>query len=77
MSIPSTKLSDLGILDQLIKRNTEKFGDELNSVIFNFEQNHQSAVLPSEEKEEGVSLEPSSVPPPGGGLLLRKQLSFR
>jgi hypothetical protein len=37
---PSTKLSDLGILDQLIKRNTEKFGNELNSVILQFDSSN-------------------------------------
>jgi len=34
---PSTKLSDLGILDQLIKQDTEKFGKELNSLILAIE----------------------------------------
>src|SRR5260221_1775524 len=30
---PATKLSDLGILDQLIKQDTSKFGEELNYLI--------------------------------------------
>jgi hypothetical protein len=34
---PTTKLSDLGILDQLIKQDTNKFGQELNSLILAIE----------------------------------------
>jgi hypothetical protein len=33
----TTKLSDLGILDQLIKQETNKFGQELNSLILAIE----------------------------------------
>ena len=34
---PTTKLSDLGILDQLIKQDTNKFGQELDSLILAIE----------------------------------------
>ena len=60
---PSTKLSDLGILDQLIKQDTKKFSQEFNSLTLNIEQDQQPAactVLPSPEKEENVSLEGTS-----------------
>src|ERR1700682_3655806 len=34
---PSVKLSELGILDQLIKQKTKKFGEEVNSLILSSE----------------------------------------
>jgi hypothetical protein len=39
----NVKLSDLGILDQLIKQDTKKFGEELNSLILNVEKSHNSS----------------------------------
>jgi len=43
---PTTKLSDLGILDQLIKQDTNKFGQELDSLIL--------AIEPSSLEEENT-----------------------
>jgi hypothetical protein len=40
---PTSKLSDLGILDQLIKQDTKKFGEELNSLILNIEKSYNSS----------------------------------
>jgi len=37
----STKLSELGILDQLIKQDTNKFGQELKSLILQIESSYQ------------------------------------
>lgn|SRR5882757_4905198 len=37
----STKLSELGSLDQLIKQDTNKFGQELNSLILQIESSYQ------------------------------------
>jgi len=45
---PTTKLSELGILDQLIKQDTNKFAQELNSLISNI-----GHVLPPVQEGEG------------------------
>jgi len=55
---PSTKLSELGILDQLIKQDTLKFKNELGSLILNVELDQPSSTL--SEKEDSVSLEGTS-----------------
>jgi len=47
---PTTKLSDLGILDQLIKQDTNKFGQELGSLILAVEPTSSSS--PSTLKED-------------------------
>jgi hypothetical protein len=44
---PETKLSELGILDQLIKQDTSKFGEEIGSLILNIE--------PSLEEEGSIN----------------------
>jgi hypothetical protein len=54
---PSTKLSDLGILDQLIQLDSYKFAQELDSLVSAFEQ-------PLDLSEEGNSS--SSTSPKGG-----------
>ena len=56
-SEPSTKLSELGILDQLIKQDTNKFGQELDSLILQIE----NPLNPSMSPAEGSST-PSTLP---------------
>jgi hypothetical protein len=41
---PTTKLSDLGILDQLIKQDTKKFGEEVSSLVLNIDPSSLSLV---------------------------------
>jgi hypothetical protein len=58
---PDTKLSELGILDQLIKQDTSKFGEELDSLILNIGNPLDPLVgvssSPSPKREEGDTLE--------------------
>jgi len=49
---PSTKLSELSILDQLIKQDTKYFGEELDSVILEFNNSHNPS-----SSEVGPSLD--------------------
>jgi len=59
----TSKLSDLGILDQLIKQDTKKFGEELNSLILAIEPTHNSSS--SESAGEGDS---TPLPKAGGDI---------
>ena len=54
---PSTKLSDLGIIDQLIKQDTNKFSQELNSIILQIERSYQEGYNESSPLSGGREIE--------------------
>jgi hypothetical protein len=56
---PSTKLYELGILDQLIKQDTDKFGQELNSLILPIGDNTTLGEGSSSDPGKGTTPSPS------------------
>jgi hypothetical protein len=57
----STKLSELGILDQLIKQDTNKFSQELNSLILQIESSYQEDTS-TFKVDEGEGVANTSLP---------------